>query len=139
MAIVNLLTLAISLTYAFGSNGIILSRKASGQIEEVGVNAEVSPSDEILLRDRGFRVPVHIDSDRKDEVEKTVIYLSRDKGQTWRKCTEVLADRDGFSYYAASDGLYWFACCVVDKEGNRHPERTRQLRAQLKIRIDTSK
>jgi hypothetical protein len=139
MAIGNLLALALSLTFAIGTSDIVSSRKTSGETEEAELNQESSSSEEVLLSVRSFRVPVRIDSDRKDEIEKVVIYLSRNKGQTWRKCTEVLADRDGFNYFAATDGLYWFACCVIDKEGNRHPARTRQLRAQLRVKVDTSK
>jgi hypothetical protein len=87
---------------------------------------------------RTFAIPIQITPGRKDDIVRLRLWVSRDKGLTWRKVETVLPTQQRFKFQAPSDGLYWFGVQVIDKDGKAEPERLSPATVGLKVLIETA-
>ena len=83
---------------------------------------------------RGFGIPVSIngDDDRFIEVQ---LYLSLDRGQTWRMYARQATQKTEFDFQASEDGEYWFALRTLTRNRQLIPEG--KLSPGLIVTVDT--
>jgi hypothetical protein len=82
-----------------------------------------------------FRIPYNTDSSTR--LKQIQLYVSTDKGVTWRQVMVVAPDQRYFEYRAQTDGLYWFAVRTVDLENRTYPITMDNVRPGLKVLVDT--
>ena len=86
-----------------------------------------------VLRQTTFNIPFTVDTARLPlEVQ---LYLSRDRGQTWKLYARQNPSARFFPFHATQDGEYWFASQRVD--ANRSPADITGCQPELHVVIDT--
>jgi hypothetical protein len=99
-----------------------------------------APADDVVyINQQRFTIPIRVAPDRRGEVQKLVLYVSRDQGKTWGIHGQVLPDKPAFEFYAENDGLYYFAIAVIDRSGRQDPPDVYRAPPGQKIYIDTKK
>jgi len=94
--------------------------------------ADAADPDPIVLRSRVFDIPFHIDGSSAARAVK--LYVSTDRGQSWRVADEQTLPVTGFHIEATEDGEHWFAH-ATDLDDITDPAG--QLTAERKILIDS--
>lgn len=81
-----------------------------------------TPPDVIHINKLNFKIPIHItDPARKAEIKELRLFVSEDQGATWKQTDVATPDKDGFQYYARSDGQYWFSVQILDPQDKLQP------------------
>lgn len=111
--------------------GLVLwAGAATAQTDDV----RVSPS-----RDRTFRIPFQTQPGER-RLREVQLYYTTDQGRTWRHYATANPDQGYFQQFTApQDGSYWFAVRTVDLQGRANPATDDQLRAGLKVLVDTQR
>jgi hypothetical protein len=91
----------------------------------------------ITIDSRSFKLPLSFNADAKNDISEVVLFVSTNKGKSWRKHEAVTPEKDGFTYTTREDGLYWFAIQIVSKNEKKEPARIEDLRPAQKVLIDT--
>jgi hypothetical protein len=84
-----------------------------------------------------FFIPLHIEEKVREKLLEVVLYVSEDRGRTYRKVASRGPWTGTFRFEAPHDGDYWFAVRTVDREGKRIPRRVKAEAPALKTRVDT--
>jgi len=92
---------------------------------------------EYTLETRDFELPVRVIPERRGEIGSILLFLSEDRGRTWKQVDTAAPDKKGFPFKANRDGSFWFAIQIVDKEGNRDPQDVSRTTNIIKVLIDT--
>src|SRR4051812_44931088 len=72
----------------------------------------------IYWRQHLFLIPYQWGSAAESGVAQSVwLFVSKDRGASWRKISEAKPDVKAFNYRAEGDGEYWFAVRTIDKQG----------------------
>src|SRR5262245_24477481 len=82
-----------------------------------------------------FRIPFQ--SDVPGRLKQIQLYVSTDKGLTWRQEAAVLPTERFFDFRAPQDGLYWFAVRTIDLENRAYPLSMDGAKPGLKVVVDT--
>jgi len=101
--------------------------------------AGAAPADVFHIKERSIMIPIRLDPARRPQIKELLLFSSTDEGKTWEQQASVTPDKDAFTFYAKTDGLYWFSVATVDQQGKREPPETSKLVAAQKIVIDTAK
>jgi hypothetical protein len=83
-----------------------------------------------------FQIPFKTDAPQR--LKQIQLYVSTDKGQTWRQASVVTPDRKAFDYTAQADGVYWFAVRTVDIDNRAFPLTMEGARPGLIVNVDTT-
>src|SRR6516164_4461490 len=94
------------------------------------------PSDVEEIHARHFALPLHIDPERKEAIKRIVLYVSEDRGKTWKHSGDYKTTDDEMRFHAPKDGLYWFALQVESSEGKIQPEKTADLSPGMKVYVN---
>jgi RNA polymerase sigma factor (sigma-70 family) len=92
----------------------------------------------VFINERNFCIPINTDSSRRGDLECLRLFVSSDKGKTWKLVDEITPERKSFTFTAPADGIYWFTVESVAKNGTKSPEDLRAASVQLKVMVDTS-
>jgi hypothetical protein len=86
-----------------------------------------------------FRIPFKYDPAEMQKLgaREIRLYLSADRGLTWRLGQTVDPRERKFDFVAPGDGEYWFAVRTLDGRGQLHPAGA-GLDAGLKVVVDTT-
>ena len=95
------------------------------------------PSDVYVMSTRDIAIPITIDPTRRSEIEHMILWVSPDRGQTWREGGVAKPDTPAFTYKAHDDGHYWFIVQIVDKQNRKEPENPAAADVGKKVIIDT--
>ena len=90
------------------------------------------------VQQRAFRVPVQIES-RRNDIEHLTLFVSTDKGATWKEAGVIGPDQDGFRFVAPGDGVYWFAVQIALKDKTMDPAEPTRMEPALKVAVETPK
>jgi hypothetical protein len=93
---------------------------------------------EVVVTDKRIIVPFRVERGREKEIEKLILFVSRDNGEKWAAAAQAMSFVDHFSYEAPEDGRYCFAVQIVLKGGKTEPESTASLRTQLRVTVRLS-
>lgn len=90
----------------------------------------------IYTRQPVFRIPFETDAGER-RLQEVQLYVSEDRGQTWKESARVPPEQRGFNFRAERDGLYWFTVRTVDFSGRANPATVQGVRPQLEVFVDT--
>jgi hypothetical protein len=83
-------------------------------------------------------IPISYDPAKKGEIRDLILYVSRNRNESWEQYAVAKPDADTFfTFNAAADGEYWFQMMIVDRQGRRDPPDLRRGTKILKVLIDT--
>ncbi len=79
---------------------------------------------EIVTSRSQFTIPFRFDQQelKRLNAQKVHLFLSRDRGQTWKQVDSAGLNEKQFLFQPDSDGDYWFSVAVSDAEQVMHPE-----------------
>ncbi len=98
--------------------------------------AQIPPGAKFLAtRLKGFGIPFRIDS-QDDSFIEVQLYLSEDRGKTWRFHDRKSTDQTEFPFQVNADGEYWFALKTLNRNRQLVPEG-KVTQPQLVILVDT--
>jgi hypothetical protein len=96
-----------------------------------------SPGSRIIYsRQPVFRIPFETDAGER-RLQEVQLYVSLDRGQTWKPAGTVPPEQRNFNFRADHDGLYWFTVRTVDLAGRANPASLQGARPQLEVYVDT--
>jgi hypothetical protein len=101
--------------------------------------ANAGPADTMYINGARFQIPFSVRPERRADIRELVLYVSRDKGQTWSIEARALPDKGGFPFSATSDGTYWFSIALIDRQGRQDPVDIYQAPVGQRIVVDTRK
>jgi hypothetical protein len=90
----------------------------------------------IVLDRRGFVMPLRIEPQFAARLRECNLFVSEDRGKTWRLFSTVPAGRREFLCKVAKDGVYWFALQTVAKDGTESPQ-SKGLFPMMKVRVSS--
>lgn len=99
--------------------------------------AVVEP-DELEFPHRKFVIPFMLPPGTQRPIQSIRLYVSEDRGKTWKIADERPRTVDRFSFAATHDGHYWFAVQTIEANGKRNPVRTTDLTPALKVYLNES-
>src|SRR5262249_38602334 len=88
---------------------------------------------------RDLKLPVYVRPDRAKAISRVALYLSLDRGQTWKYLTDLKPGTDGVQFMAPRDGHYWFAVRVTNKDGTTEPPTIKKLFPGLKLYVNSAR
>lgn len=97
------------------------------------------PGDVVPINQKNFQIPIKIDPVRRGEIKELKLFASSDQGRTWQHVATAAPDQDAFTFYAQSDGVFWFNVAVIDTRGNSEPKDVFKATPGQKVMIDTLK
>lgn len=97
-----------------------------------------SPPATIYQRNRAFRIPFQNHSNEKTRRREVQLWVSEDRGKSWKPKDSTTPDQPSFTFQAAKDGEYWLAVRSVDDEGRLHPSSNDQIVPSMKVVVDTT-
>jgi hypothetical protein len=83
-------------------------------------------------------LPVAVDPAQAATLDHLVLFLSTDRGKTWKAVAKGPPTQRHFSFDAPRDGLYWFSVQTVSKDGSAVPMNVSNMPPMLRVRV-TSK
>ena len=86
-------------------------------------------------RQTQFNIPFSL-SRSSDQVKEVRLYVSLDRGRTWRLAQAKSPADKGFPVRTPSDGIYWFASRTIDQAGRTWPQG--ELAPELEVWVDTT-
>ncbi len=100
-----------------------------------------APTEEPRLipsKERSFRIPFQTSQPNDRRLREVQLFVSTDQGRTWRLSANAAPEQGFFQQFTApQDGLYWFAVRTIDLQGRSYPATDAELRAGLKVLVDT--
>jgi RNA polymerase sigma factor (sigma-70 family) len=69
-----------------------------------------------------INIPIKVANKSRDNIQELNLYVSEDKGVTWKRAVTIGATMNAFPFNAPSDGVYWFKLQVVHKDGSAEPQ-----------------
>lgn len=95
-------------------------------------------SDVVFTKQPRFRIPYHSEPAELQRLgaREIQLYVSTDRGLTWKLAQAVPPTAGRFGYEAPSDGEYWFAVRTLDGLGRLHPQAG-EITPGLKVAVDS--
>ena len=97
------------------------------------------PKDTYEIPTRQFAMPLRVDPDRADQIEKIRLFVSEDRGKTWRHKKDYKLSDKKVIVTACRDGLYWFAIQEILKDGNSEPAERDDLVPAMKVYVNSKR
>lgn len=90
----------------------------------------------LYLKDSRFTVPIELDPGVTSQVSEIRLFVSNDRGRSWKHLRTVKPTLKAFEFQSQGDGEFWFAVASVDLKGRVQPE-IHALAPDVKVVIDT--
>jgi hypothetical protein len=121
-----------------GAFGLVLGMAASCAGESAGPAGAVGLSQPIHTRQTAFGIPFRIQRAQEplQEPVEVRLYVSGDRGATWRLYGRVAPAQGHFAFRAGGDGEYWFMVRTLDRAGRLRPRGPE--RPDLRVVVDTT-
>ena len=103
------------------------------------VPAAPIPTGPIHTANSRFRIPFRFDAAemRRLGAREIRLFVSEDRGRTWKHAQSVAPNAGRFDHQAPHDGEFWFSVRTVDARGKLHPAQA-TMTAGLKVAVDTT-
>jgi hypothetical protein len=88
---------------------------------------------------RGFKIPVRLSNERRAEIQKLILYVSKDQGKSWECQERADPNTNAFIYMAQADGTFWFTIATVNARGEETPRDVLTSPPGQKVVVDTVK
>lgn len=99
----------------------------------------VVESDVVEVPFREGKIPFLLDAEAQGGLKAIRLFVSDDRGVTWKPLEEVPATEKWFKFNVADDGLYWFAVQTIRKNGRRYPKDLEMLLPSLKVYVNRNR
>src|SRR5260370_279399 len=96
------------------------------------------PKDVFEVQARAFDIPIQVNPNRRDTIERIRLFVSVDRGKTWKHAQDCQPTDEQVSFTAPKDGLYWFAVQTVLKDNKKEPAE-KDLAASLKVYVNAER
>ncbi len=96
-------------------------------------------ADIVHSNQKALRIPVNFEQARRAEIRELLLFVSRDQGRTWGQFATITPEKEAFTFFAPSDGMYWLRVALVNKAGRQEPMDLSVGAPDQKIQIDTLK
>lgn len=80
-------------------------------------------------------IPIHFDPARRDTIRELSLFVSDDKGGSWKLHSRVKPDTHFFVYEAPRAGVYSFSMVIHHLDGTTYPADPKKLAAHYHIRF----
>ena len=91
----------------------------------------------IHCRQPVFRIPFEIEPGEQSRVREVQLYVSEDRGKSWRHWKTLGPTEKYFPFRCDRDGLYWFLVRTVDTQGRAYPAKLDGAEPGLRVLVDT--
>src|SRR5438552_1250684 len=81
------------------------------------------PDDTEHLAERDWQIPITLAEPIRREATLLTLYISTDRGTTWKKEATAKPTDEFFKYVAPGDGNYWFSVSFVNRSGQTIPAK----------------
>lgn len=88
---------------------------------------------------RRIQMPIEWNTAVVDQIDLMAVYVSTDRGRTWRHYGGYQPTSKWVQFEAPADGVYWFALRFEMKDGSKDPPRLSDLTPAKKVRVETRK
>jgi hypothetical protein len=95
------------------------------------------PKDVYEIPTRMFAMPLRVNPDRRDKIEKIRLFVSEDRGKTWKQKKDYKPSDKKVIFTAPHDGFYWFAVQKVLKVGDKVPAELDDLIPAMKVYVNS--
>jgi hypothetical protein len=95
--------------------------------------------DEFEIQSRRFAMALMFQTDKKDNIECIRLFVSEDRGKSWKHEKDYKSPVEKVTFTAPDDGLYWFAAQIVFKDGKRQPGELDDLEPAMKVYVNTQR
>jgi hypothetical protein len=83
-----------------------------------------------------FKIPIRFPNERRAEIQKFILYVSRDQGKSWECHEQAPPTANAFVYKAKDDGTYWFTIATLDTQGKESPSDALKGPPRQKVVVD---
>jgi hypothetical protein len=97
------------------------------------------PKDVYEIQRRRFAMPICVNRDGRDKIEKFRLFVSEDQGKTWKHEKDYKLSDNLVLFAAPRDGLYWFAVQKVLKDGDSDPAERDDLVPAMKVYVNSKR
>ncbi|MFO0935880.1 MAG: hypothetical protein U0798_05095 [Gemmataceae bacterium] len=94
------------------------------------------PNKPVLLRSRTAIIDIDYDKQTRKSIQKVLLYVSRDQGQTWGLESTATPEQESFTFVAKEDGVYWCKIQTVFTNGQKLPPDVTRSPADQKLFMD---
>jgi hypothetical protein len=115
-------------------HGLVLLLAALG----TGGDKVELPKDVLEVKDRYFAVPMNINKERKADIETIRVFVSENRGKTWKQSRDYKPADKQLVFAATRDDLYWFAVQIVKKDGTLIPATEAEFLPAMKVYVNTT-
>ena len=91
------------------------------------------------IHTQDFAMPLHIDPAREDNIERIRVFVSQDRGKTWKHQKDYKPANARVVFSAPQDGFYWFSLQIVFKDGKMEPPDRDDLVAMQKVFVNSER
>lgn len=98
--------------------------------------AQGTTSEVLFSRFRQFWLPFN--DPAKQRLKQLQLFVSTDRGRTWRPAAIAAPEQGKFQFLAESDGLYWFTVQTLDQDGRYFPATLEGVQPSLQVIVDTA-
>lgn len=104
-----------------------------------GAGLSATASDLVYTNQHRFRIPYHSDPAELQRLgaREVQLFVTTDRGATWRLAQSVPPTTGKFAFEAPSDGEFWFSVRTLDGFNRLHPQ-TGGMTPGLKVMVDTA-
>lgn len=113
---------------------VLFSLSFSQPVQPIALASDVDQ-----IETRRFAMPLQVDPNRRDKIERIRLFLSEDSGKTWKHCKDYKPSDEQVTFTAPRDGLYWFALQIVFKHGKSEPAEVDDLAPAMKVYVNTER
>jgi hypothetical protein len=96
----------------------------------------VDPSKPTLLPSRTAIIDIDYDPTTRKSIQRVLLYVSRDQGQTWGLEATALPEQQSFTFAAKEDGLYWCIVQTVFVNGQKTPADVTRSQPDQRLFLD---
>ncbi|MFM7128402.1 MAG: hypothetical protein ACKO0V_03480 [bacterium] len=86
-----------------------------------------------------FKIPFAIGSADKKRIKSIELYVSEDRGETWKLYTSTTASTSYFAFRGNREGEFWFAIRTLDIAGRYNPSDDQPIEPDWQVVVDTQK
>jgi hypothetical protein len=105
----------------------------------VTLTVPAGPAETTYFNQRGFKIPVRLSNERRAEIQKLILYVSKDQGKSWECQEQASPSTSAFVFMAQADGTYWFTIATVNARGEETPRDVLTSPPGQKVVVDTTK
>lgn len=99
-------------------------------------SANLDPNKPIMLANRTAIIDIQYEQATRKLVQRALLYVSSDQGQTWNLEATALPEQETFRFTVPNDGLYFCSIQLIYNNGKREPADVTRAPPETKLLLD---